>query len=377
MLQGRNLICPTDFSVEEMEQVFRLCDDIVDHPHLYAKACAGKILASLFSEPSTRTRLSFEAAMLRLGGEVIGFSDPLSSSSSKGEVMSDTIRMINGYADIAVIRHPVEGAPMAASLYSGIPVINAGDGGHLHPTQTLTDLYTIRKVKGHFENLTVGLCGDLKFGRTVHSLIRAMSRYKNVQFVLISPKELRVPSYVWEELQAQGAANFREVESLDDCIDALDILYMTRIQQERFASREAYERLKDCYVLDARRMAMARADMMVLHPLPRVHEIAQEVDTDPRACYLVQAQYGMYVRMALIISLLGMLGRNPVCGSNLHEVGYKRLPQSNAPAHTHCKNPRCILRGEPHLPKLVKMAHDGLRCVYCDSKYVPDKEDEA
>ena len=300
----RHLLNPLDLSVEEIEALLDLASDIEKHPQKYAHVCDGKKLATLFYEPSTRTRLSFESAMLRLGGSVLGFSSADSSSAAKGESVSDTIRVISCYADICAMRHPKEGAPMVASVHSGIPVINAGDGGHQHPTQTLTDLMTIRSLKGRLDNLTVGLCGDLKFGRTVHSLINALVRYTGIRFVLISPPELRIPDYIREDvLQAKGI-EYREVENLDEAMPELDILYMTRVQKERFFNEEDYIRMKDCYILDKQKMSLAREDMFVLHPLPRVNEISVEVDDDPRAAYFRQVQYGVYVRMALIMTLL-------------------------------------------------------------------------
>lgn len=300
----RHLLNPLDFSVEEIEALLDLASDIEKHPQKYAHVCDGRKLATLFYEPSTRTRLSFESAMLRLGGSVLGFSSADSSSAAKGESVSDTIRVISCYADICAMRHPKEGAPMVASVHSGIPVINAGDGGHQHPTQTLTDLMTIRSLKGRLDNLTVGLCGDLKFGRTVHSLINALVRYTGIRFVLISPPELRIPDYIREDvLQAKGI-EYREVENLDEAMPELDILYMTRVQKERFFNEEDYIRMKDCYILDKQKMSLAREDMFVLHPLPRVNEISVEVDDDPRAAYFRQVQYGVYVRMALIMTLL-------------------------------------------------------------------------
>jgi len=297
---------PLDLSVQETDKLLNLANDIEKNPEKYAHACAGKKLATCFYEPSTRTRLSFEAAMLNLGGSVLGFSSADSSSASKGESVSDTIRVISCYADICAMRHPKEGAPLVASEKSAIPVINAGDGGHQHPTQTLTDLLTIHSLKGHLDNLTIGLCGDLKFGRTVHSLIHALIRYPNVKFVLISPEELRVPSYIREDVLAQNNVPFKEVVRLEDALPELDILYMTRVQKERFFNEEDYIRMKDFYILDKAKMELAPKDMLVLHPLPRVNEISTEVDDDPRAVYFKQAQYGVYVRMALILTLLGM-----------------------------------------------------------------------
>ena len=302
----RHLMSPLDLSVQETDKLLNLANDIEKNPEKYAHACAGKKLATCFYEPSTRTRLSFEAAMLNLGGSVLGFSSADSSSAAKGESVSDTIRVISSYADICAMRHPKEGAPLVASEKSTIPVINAGDGGHQHPTQTLTDLLTIHSLKGHLDNLTIGLCGDLKFGRTVHSLIHALIRYPNVKFVLISPEELRVPSYIREDVLAQNNVPFKEVVRLEDALPELDILYMTRVQKERFFNEEDYIRMKDFYILDKAKMELAPKDMLVLHPLPRVNEISTEVDDDPRAVYFKQAQYGVYVRMALILTLLGM-----------------------------------------------------------------------
>ena len=300
----RHLLNPLDFSVGEIEQLLDLASDIEKNPDRYAHVCDGKKIATLFYEPSTRTRLSFEAAMLNLGGSVLGFASADSSSAAKGESVSDTIRVISCYADICAMRHPKEGAAYVASTKSSIPVINAGDGGHQHPTQTLTDLMTIRSLKGRIDNLTVGLCGDLKFGRTVHSLINALVRYTGIRFVLISPPELRVPEYIREDVLESNHIEYREVENLDDAMPDLDILYMTRVQKERFFNEEDYIRMKDCYILDKKKMALAKEDMFVLHPLPRVNEIAVEVDEDPRAAYFKQVQYGVYVRMALIMTLL-------------------------------------------------------------------------
>lgn len=299
----RHLMSPLDFTTDELDRLFDLANDIESDPDRYAHACQGKILATCFYEPSTRTRLSFESAMLRLGGKVLGFSDAASSSASKGESVSDTIRVISCYADICAMRHPKEGAPMVAAGKSRIPVINAGDGGHQHPTQTLTDLLTIRSLKGRLSGITIGLCGDLKFGRTVHSLIHALVRYPDVKFIFISPEELRVPDYITEMLRAKNIP-YEEVIRLEKVMPDLDLLYMTRVQRERFFNEEDYVRLKDFYVLDAAKMSLARPDMLVLHPLPRVNEISVEVDNDPRAVYFKQAQYGVYVRMALILTLL-------------------------------------------------------------------------
>lgn len=308
MLKGRSLLEPMDFSLEELDGIFDLADHIIADPQKYAHACDGKLLATLFYEPSTRTRFSFEAAMLRLGGQVIGFSEPNSSSVAKGESIADTIRTISCYADVAVMRHPKEGAPRVAANSTDMPVINAGDGGHQHPTQTLTDLLTIRRTLGTFENITVGCCGDLKFGRTVHSLIKALSRYKNVKFVLISPEELTIPDYVRKEVLIKNNIEFKEVRTMQEALGEVDVLYMTRVQRERFFNEDDYIRLKDTYILDKEKMELAKKDMIVLHPLPRVNEISTEVDSDPRAKYFEQAKNGMFVRMALIMSLLGIEG---------------------------------------------------------------------
>ena len=300
----RHLMSPLDLSVEELDQLLDLAGDIEKNPQKYAHACDGMKLATCFYEPSTRTRLSFEAAMLNLGGSVLGFASADSSSAAKGESVSDTIRIISCYADICAMRHPKEGAPLVASQKSSIPVINAGDGGHQHPTQTLTALLTIRSLKGKLDNMTIGLCGDLKFGRTVHSLINALIRYPGIRFVLISPEELKIPDYIREDVLVKNNIPFEEVTRLDDAMPKLDILYMTRVQKERFFNEEDYVRLKNYYILDKEKMKLAKDDMYVLHPLPRVNEISVEVDDDPRAAYFRQAQYGVYVRMALILTLL-------------------------------------------------------------------------
>ena len=300
----KHLLSPLDLSVTELEDLLNLARDISKDPKKYSHVCDGKKLATLFYEPSTRTRLSFEAAMLNLGGSVLGFSSANSSSASKGESVADTIRVISCYADICAMRHPKEGAPMVAASKSSIPVINAGDGGHQHPTQTLTDLMTIRELRGSLDNFTIGLCGDLKFGRTVHSLINSLVRYKNVKFVLISPKELRIPDYIRDDVLKTNQAEFIEMENLEDAMPELNILYMTRVQRERFFSEDEYLRMKDFYILDKSKMALAKEDMYVLHPLPRVNEISVDIDDDPRAAYFAQAQYGVYIRMALILTLL-------------------------------------------------------------------------
>ncbi len=303
----KHLIDPMDITMEELEDLFRLTEEIIGSEDDFNYVCSNKILATLFYEPSTRTKFSFEAAMLRLGGRVIGFSDPDSSSVMKGESIPDTIRTVGSYVDIIAMRHPKEGSPKYASLYSPVPVINAGDGGHQHPTQTLTDLFTIRQLKGQISNLTIGLCGDLKFGRTVHSLIKSISRYTNIKLILISPHELQIPQYIKMEVLRKNNIPFLEVERLEDVIDELDILYMTRVQKERFFNEEDYIRLKDSYVLNKEKLRLAKEDLAILHPLPRVNEIGYEVDEDPRACYFQQVRYGMYIRMALIIRLLGVM----------------------------------------------------------------------
>ncbi len=305
-MNNKHLIDPMDFSVEELDEIFKLAQDIIRDPQKYSKICDGKILATLFYEPSTRTRFSFEAAMMRLGGKILGFSEPNSSSASKGETIADTIRMVSIYTDIIAMRHPKEGSARVASMFSRVPIINAGDGGHQHPTQTLADLLTIECLKKGLRGHTIGICGDLKFGRTVHSLIKAMSRYEDTRFILISPKELRVPQYIKEEVIEKHNIEYREVERLEDVINEVDILYMTRIQKERFFNEEEYLRLKDSYILDADKMKLAKEDMIVMHPLPRVNEISMEVDNDKRAAYFKEAEYAMYVRMALICKLLGV-----------------------------------------------------------------------
>ncbi|MFZ7121975.1 MAG: aspartate carbamoyltransferase [Eubacteriaceae bacterium] len=311
MLKGRHLIEPYDFTVDELDDIFRLADNIIANPNGYLDICKGKLLASLFYEPSTRTRFSFEAAMLRLGGQIIGFDDPNTSSTAKGESLGDTIRTIECYADISVIRHPREGTAKLASKYTNkMPIINAGDGGHQHPTQTLTDLLTIKHYKGDFSNHIVGICGDLKFGRTVHSLVKALKRYNNIKFIFISPDELKLPQYVKDEI---SNISFTETNNIESVIDQVNVLYMTRVQRERFVSEEDYLRLKDYFILDKRKLANAQKDLTIMHPLPRVNEIAKEVDDDERAVYFQQAKLGMYVRMALIIKLLGLEGKNDKC----------------------------------------------------------------
>lgn len=307
MTKTRHLLDPQDFSVEELESLFSLAEKIIQEEENFRNACSGKILATLFYEPSTRTRFSFETAMLRLGGRVVGFSEPASSSVMKGENIPDTIRTVGSYVDIIAMRHPKEGAPRYASYYSPVPLINAGDGGHQHPTQTLADLFTIRQIKGQLSNLTIGLCGDLKFGRTVHSLIKAISRYENVKLILISPNELKIPQYIKKEILDEKDIQYMEIERLEEAIQYLDILYMTRVQEERFFNEADYIRLKDSYILNKEKLKLARKDLSILHLLPRVNEISYEVDDDPRAKYFQQVKYGMYVRMALILKLLEVM----------------------------------------------------------------------
>jgi aspartate carbamoyltransferase catalytic subunit len=347
----RNLINILDLSVEEIDGLVRLASDIIDNPEVYADSCKGKILGALFFEPSTRTRLSFTSAMMSLGGQVLGFDQAASSSVAKGETVADTIRMVSAYSDIIAMRHPKEGAPIVASKVATVPVINAGDGGHFHPTQTLTDLLTIHKKKGRFDNLVIGICGDLKYGRTVHSLIAAMSRYKNVSFVLISPEELRIPDYVKDDHLFTGGCEYVETENLESAIPSLDILYMTRIQAERFESREEYERLKDSYELTASKLAMAKDDLSIMHPLPRVTEINVDVDDDSRADYFDQAMYGRYIRMALILMLLGTKG-----------VDDRRMDGKRISGKI-CENPHCISRTERGIKRLFD---EYGKCVYCD-----------
>lgn len=357
----RSLIDITDFSLEEIDGLLKTACDIIEKPGKYADACRGKKLATLFFEPSTRTRLSFEAAMYELGGNVLGFSEASSSSASKGESVSDTAKMISCYADIMAMRHPKEGAPYVAAKSASIPVINAGDGGHCHPTQTLADLLTIYREIGRLENLTVGCCGDLKYGRTVHSLISALSRYKNIKIVLIAPEELQLPKYVKYEVLDKNCMQYRETTSLEEAIPELDVLYMTRIQRERFDSFDEYERLKDSYILTEEKMASAKDTMRVLHPLPRVNEISVKVDQDPRAAYFRQALNGKYMRMALILKLLD---------DAAHGV---QMPEEETVSgeRLHCDNPRCITSTEQeltHFFKCVNKENGIYRCVYCEGK---------
>lgn len=348
----RNLIDILDLTVDEIDSLIKTANDIIDNPEKYADRCRGKILATLFFEPSTRTRLSFTSAMMSLGGNVLGFSQATSTSVSKGETVADTVKMVSAYSDIIAMRHPKEGAPIVASRVADVPIINAGDGGHFHPTQTLADLLTISRKKGRFSNMTVGICGDLKYGRTVHSLISAMTRYENVKFILISPKELALPDYVKADFLEKNHAEYTECESLEEAIPSLDILYMTRIQQERFDSKEEYERLKDTYVLNAKKLEGAKRDLSILHPLPRVNEIAADVDDDPRADYFDQAKFGRYIRMALILMLLDTKGMKDV-----RTVGEES-------DHLICTNPHCISSTERGIKHLFKNGS----CIYCDQK---------
>ena len=353
----RHLIDIMDLTCEEIADLIRTASDIIAHPDAYREVCRYKKLATLFFEPSTRTRLSFEAAMLDLGGSVLGFSEANSSSAAKGESVADTVTVVGGYADIIAMRHPKEGAPLVAARRTSIPIINAGDGGHHHPTQTLTDLLTIWMKKGRFENLTIGLCGDLKFGRTVHSLIAAMSRYAGVRFVFISPEELKVPDYIMEEYVEEQQIPYTTYTTLEEAMPHLDILYMTRVQRERFASQEEYERLKDSYILTPEKLEGAKGDLCILHPLPRVNEIATEVDDDPRAAYFEQARYGKFIRMALIMKLLSLAKEEhaPVCEG---EVSF---------AYT-CQNPRCITTTEQGIKHAFRLVRGAYRCIYCESE---------
>ncbi len=355
----RSLISILDFTVEELAGLIATAEDIADHPEKYWDACRHKKLATLFFEPSTRTRLSFEAAMLELGGSVLGFSEAGSSSAAKGESVSDTAKTVSNYADIIAMRHPREGAPYVASRGASIPVINAGDGGHQHPTQTLADLLTIHRELGRLDNLTIGLCGDLKYGRTVHSLIEAMSRYENIRFVLISPQELRLPDYVRIGVLQKHDIPYTEVTSLEDAMGELDILYMTRIQRERFDDPAEYERLKDSYVLTAEKMVLAKQTMAVLHPLPRVNEISVKVDEDPRAAYFRQTLNGKFMRMALILKLLDEAKRNPI---------RQAIDTEGWVYDKTCRNPKCICQTEQELPQAAKQAEGVYRCVYCEQK---------
>ena len=362
----RHLIDPTDLTVAETEAIVALAERIIADRDAYREACKGKKLATLFYEPSTRTRLSFTSAMLELGGEVIGFSDAASSSVSKGETVADTVRVIRCFADIIAMRHFKEGAPLVASQYAGIPVINAGDGSHAHPTQTLTDLLTIKREKGRFDHLTIGFCGDLKFGRTVHSLIKALSRYQDVQVILISPEELRLPDYMLQEMQANSQLTFREVRTMEEVMPELDILYMTRVQKERFLDEEEFDRVKNSFVLDTDKLRRAKSDMIILHPLPRVNEITREVDNDPRAAYFRQVENGKFVRMALILTLLEWAdGNRPFDRTPLFGESYRVN-------ELRCPNRRCISATED-VDQLFKRGGDGVcRCAYCETKAPSD-----
>ena len=358
----RSLISILDLSVEELDELIATAKDIIAHPEAYSDKCANKKLATLFFEPSTRTRLSFEAAMLELGGSVIGFSEASSSSASKGESVADTAKILSCYADIIAMRHPKEGAPYVASQAATIPVINAGDGGHNHPTQTLADLLTISREMGRLDNLTIGLCGDLKYGRTVHSLIEAMSRYSGIKFVLISPEELRIPGFIRYNVFENQGIPYTEVSSLEEAMPQLDVLYMTRIQRERFDDPWEYERLKDSYVLDTEKMKLAKEKMCVLHPLPRVNEISVKVDDDPRAAYFRQASNGKFMRMALILKLLDEAQKNPL----REEIDTTGLEYDRV-----CHNPKCITQTEQELPQIFRCtdkAADIHRCIYCEQR---------
>ncbi len=366
---AKSLINISDLSVEELAALIETANDMIDHPEKYAEVCHGKKLATLFYEPSTRTRLSFEAAMLELGGSVLGFSEATSSSAAKGESVADTARVISAYADIIAMRHPKAGAPYVASRHATIPVINAGDGGHSHPTQTLTDLLTISRECGRLDHLTVGLCGDLKNGRTVHSLMEAMSRYEGTRFVLISPAELEVPGYIIHEVVAKHDVTYTVTDDLEGAIPELDILYMTRIQRERFADPDEYERLKDSYILTPEKLTNAKADLAILHPLPRVNEISVKVDDDPRACYFRQALCGKYIRMALILKLL-----SENTDHKPHRESYDGLMMNEIT----CRNPQCITSIEQELDQVFRVVNPEMkicRCIYCESKeYYTDKE---
>ena len=358
----RSLISILDLSVQELDQLIATAKDIAAHPEKYWDSCKHKKLATLFFEPSTRTRLSFEAAMLELGGTVLGFSEAGSSSAAKGESVADTAKTVSCYADIIAMRHPREGAPFGASNAATIPVINAGDGGHNHPTQTLADLLTISREIGRLDNLTIGLCGDLKYGRTVHSLIEAMSRYEGIRFVLISPKELQIPGFIRYNVLEKHGIPYEEVTSLEDAMPQLDILYMTRIQRERFDDPAQYDRLKDSYILDTAKMELAKQQMAVLHPLPRVNEISVKVDDDPRAAYFRQALNGKYMRMALILKLLGEAAQDPV---------KQTMAQDDLVYDLVCNNPKCISQVEQELPQLFKLTDKAAnihRCIYCEQK---------
>lgn len=357
----KHLIEPTDLSPEETGEILSLALDIIANPSKYSDTCRGKILATLFYEPSTRTRLSFTSAMMSLGGNVLGFADARNSSVSKGETVEDTVRVVSCFADIIAMRHHIEGAQLNGTEVSSIPIINAGDGSHSHPTQTLTDLLTMLRELGRLDNITIGFCGDLKFGRTVHSLIKAMSRYKNIKVVLIAPDELRLPDYIKQDVCIANGIPFKEVQTIEEVMPGLDVLYMTRVQKERFLDEEEFDRVKDCFVLDKRKMALAKPKMCVLHPLPRVNEILKEVDSDPRAAYFRQVQNGKFVRMALITKLLEWKNsKDHVMPDRYKEV----LPAS----HLKCHNHKCITNNEDVAPKIRVNDKGVARCLYCDSK---------
>ena len=353
----RHLLNITDLSTKEIDELVEEAKDIINYKEKYLEKCKGKQLATLFFEPSTRTRLSFESAMLSLGGSVLGFSESSSSSVSKGETVADTIRVVSGYTDIIAMRHPKEGAPLVATERSRVPIINAGDGGHNHPTQTLTDLLTIHMEKGRFDNLTIGLCGDLKFGRTVHSLIAAMSRYNNIKFILISPDELKIPNYIKKDILEKNNIEYKETTRMEEYMDQLDILYMTRVQRERFESQEEYERLKDCYILNKEKLKTAKQDLAILHPLPRVNEISTDIDDDKRACYFKQAEYGKFIRMALILKLLNI---------DFKEEEKEKCKTEEVILDLKCKNPRCITSTERGLKNTFILKNNVYRCKYCE-----------
>ncbi len=355
----KNLIGIEDLSKEEINELIEVAKDIIKNKNKYSEKCKGKILATLFFEPSTRTRLSFESAMLSLGGSVLGFSEATNSSIAKGETVADTIKVVTSYSDIIVMRHPKEGAPVVAKMNSKIPIINAGDGGHNHPTQTLTDLLTISKEKGKIENLTVGLCGDLKYGRTVHSLVTALSQYPNIKFIFISPNELKMPDYIKTEILNKKQVEYTEIQDLENAISKLDILYMTRVQRERFSNEEEYNRLKDCYILNKEKMQKAKKDLCVLHPLPRVNEISVEVDEDERACYFKQAECGRYIRMALILKLLEI---DTIKESEDKEASEQIINKFE------CKNPNCITSVERGIKQICYLTNNIYRCKYCDEE---------
>lgn len=366
----KHLMDPMDLTITEIESLLHLATDMIDHKEKYHEVCKNKTLATCFFEPSTRTRLSFEAAMLELGGNVLGFSSANSSSASKGESVADTARTVACYADIIAMRHPKEGAPFVASRGLNVPLINAGDGGHNHPTQTLTDLFTMHQEKGHLDHLVIGLCGDLKFGRTVHSLIKAMTRYSNIHFILISPEELKVPEYIIEDVLKKSSSTYEEVATIEEVIERLDVLYMTRVQRERFASEDEYNRLKDTYVLDLEKLEKAKTDLTILHPLPRVQEIAVEVDSDPRAAYFRQVYYGKIIRKALIMTMLGLNNE----GNDQTSTTQRKTDFTTCVTNVYrCTNPHCITSVEQQLDHVfacVDEENETYRCIYCEAKIV-------